>query len=503
MTTRRLVDVMVLGGRVAPLSAACLLAKRGYKVVHVEHEGGSADYYDGDYRLPLEPDFVPGPKSSPAISRVLMELALLTDAQRLLRPIAPHLQIISPGHRFELAGESSRRFRELSREFGEEDARRLERAISSLLETDKSLDPLLEALPPLPPAGFMERRALRKASSGLPLEGPRPLQENSSPLGTGFDGLARFSTHLLANNPSHLHAVRSRARLLRSGIHRYENPDGESRGSGYVPLLKRKLEELGGVSLARGSAVAEEIQVEGGRVAGLKVIEDSTEYRCRYLVSGVDTAVLHRLLPLEGRRHRYDADLDRVRPREILFSVNLVLPRRGLPPGLGELALHVSEPEGTGSEAGVILLQQFEAADREDTSIPDLVVLQASCFMPASRRELGESYLEGLRDRLLDTLKADLLPFLDRHLVLASSPMLTREGPARGSRFLPHPLFESDIDAVLGVGLLRPRTPYKNLVLASREVVPGLGIEGEFLSGHRAAQIIAHYARRHDPLKDQ
>lgn len=501
MSTRRLIDVVVLGGRIGPLSAACLLARRGYKVLHVEHEGLLNYYSDDGVELPLEPDLVPGPRSSPAISRVLEELALLTDAQRLLRPIDPSLQIISPGHRFDLSKEAGRRSRELSREFGSDGAKQVEQALSALLEADEALDPLLGSLPPIPPSGFLERRTLSKAASGLPLDSPPPLTTELHPLGDALAGLARVSSHLFDRDPTTLHAVRSRARLLREGLYRLEDRDGGRRGNGYMALLRRRLEDLGGTSLADGKAIAEEIVIERGRVAGLKVAGDPTDYRCRYLVSGVDTSVLRRLLPMEGRRHRYDAELDRVRPKEILFSVNLVLPRRAVPVGLGEVAINVTAEEEE-SEEKVMLLERFDALG-EDGPIEDLVVYQASCFMPTSRRELGEGYLEELRDRMLEALRRDLFPFLDRHLIVASSPMLTRKGPARGARLVPHPLFESDMDAALGVGLLPPKTPYKNLVLACREVLPGLGTEGEFLAGHRAAAVVAHAARRHDPLKNQ
>ncbi len=502
MSTRRLVDVIVLGGRVGPLSAACLLARRGYKVLHVEHEGLSGHYTDDGLRLPLEPDISPAPHSSPAILHVLGELALSTDAKRLLRPIEPALQIISPGHRFELPEEAGRRRRELSREFGEEDAARLERDLCLLLEADEALDSAVAALPPLPPLGYFERRALRKAVADLPLNAPTPLPSNIQPLGAALAGLARFSSNLFDPAPTTFHSVRSRARLLRGGVHRVERKNGGVKGSGYAALLRRRLEELGGVTLAEGNAVAEEVVVEGGRITGLKVLGDLTDYRCRYLVSGVDTSVLHRLLPLEGRRRRFDGELDRVRPRETLFSLNIVLPRRAVPVGLGELAVHVTGSETEPTEESLILLEKFDAVG-EDGPNEDLVVIQASSFMPSSRRELGESYLEELRDRMLGVLRADLFPFLDRHLVLTSSPLLTRKGPARGARLMPHPLFESDIEAALGVGLLPPRTPYKNLVLACREVLPGLGTEGEFLTGHRAAEVVAHVAKRHDPLKDQ
>jgi hypothetical protein len=37
--------------------------------------------------------------------------------------------------------------------------------------------------------------------------------------------------------------------------------------------------------------------------------------------------------------------------------------------------------------------------------------------------------------------------------------------------------------------------------MASREVLPGLGLEGEFLAGIRAAKLIQETLKKRDPLK--
>ena len=41
----------------------------------------------------------------------------------------------------------------------------------------------------------------------------------------------------------------------------------------------------------------------------------------------------------------------------------------------------------------------------------------------------------------------------------------------------------------------------KNLFLASREVIPGLGLEGEVLAGVRAAKLVQESLKKTDPLK--
>jgi len=45
------------------------------------------------------------------------------------------------------------------------------------------------------------------------------------------------------------------------------------------------------------------------------------------------------------------------------------------------------------------------------------------------------------------------------------------------------------------------RTPVKNLVLAGREVVPGLGIEGEFHAAWQAAGEVERLLGKKDALK--
>ncbi len=45
------------------------------------------------------------------------------------------------------------------------------------------------------------------------------------------------------------------------------------------------------------------------------------------------------------------------------------------------------------------------------------------------------------------------------------------------------------------------KTAVKNLFLASREVLPGLGLEGEVLAGMRAAKLVQESLKKTDPLK--
>jgi hypothetical protein len=120
--------------------------------------------------------------------------------------------------------------------------------------------------------------------------------------------------------------------------------------------------------------------------------------------------------------------------------------------------------------------------------VPDERVLCAAAFAPADARDRGDDHLAALGARIREAV-ADAAPFFERHLLRESLPLLAAPKERRGSRLLPHPLYDVQLEQALGVTGLPARSPYKNLVFAGREVVPGLGIEGEFHAGVQAATL--------------
>jgi hypothetical protein len=83
--------------------------------------------------------------------------------------------------------------------------------------------------------------------------------------------------------------------------------------------------------------------------------------------------------------------------------------------------------------------------------------------------------------------------------VAESAPLLAAEGRADLSPV--HPLYEADLDEALGVSGLQVKGPWKNLFFAGREVLPGLGVEGEFYAGIQAAGHVAAALGTKNPLK--
>jgi hypothetical protein len=133
---------------------------------------------------------------------------------------------------------------------------------------------------------------------------------------------------------------------------------------------------------------------------------------------------------------------------------------------------------------------------KEDES---LRVICAGAFVPASVRDLGEEHMQALAQRIDAQMNA-LMPYSKDKRVLSSAPYLDAGG-VRGSRLMPHPLYSFEAEAFLGVTGLKQRTPAKNILLAGREVLPGLGLEGEFLAGMRAARLVQEMLKKKNPLK--
>ncbi|MGB8932707.1 MAG: phytoene dehydrogenase, partial [Anaeromyxobacteraceae bacterium] len=89
-------------------------------------------------------------------------------------------------------------------------------------------------------------------------------------------------------------------------------------------------------------------------------------------------------------------------------------------------------------------------------------------------------------DRIRSGLAA-AIPFFDRHVIFESIPTLAGIGDGEPYADAADPLYAPDDGAALGVAGIPVQGPLTNLFLASRDVLPGLGLEGELYAGIQAA----------------
>lgn len=491
--TQRIYDVCVIGSQLGGAVAGALLARRGYRVLHVDHDGVSSAYEDGGYVLPYAPALLPSPRLLPSAEMALRELGLTTDTLRALEPCTPDLQLLLPRHRVDIGHDPHRRIQELKREWPRE-AEPLEAALGHLSRLFDAAAPFLRSMPPLPPAGFGERRAVSKAikfAASAPGAPHSTVDEalafqglEGHPFVSALRTAERFLGYL-EGAPAPLATTRLLGGILR-GSHKLVGGHQGLRES-----IRRKIaESRGEILVGSNAAIAERLEVEGNRVAAVRLAGSPNAWVARVFVAATDAPALHRLLPKSEQGSDMASLLERVRPVRQLLAVNLVVKAAALPPALGDCVLAMRDPGGSDSVDNAVLLQVLPA--RRDKGkgatelVPDERVVCAAGFVPADARDEGYEHLAELGRDIREAV-ADAIPFFERHLVRESLPILAAPKEKRGSRLLPHPLYEVALDRTLGITGLPCRSPYRNVVFAGREVVPGLGLEGEFHAGLQAA----------------
>ncbi len=491
-SVQRTYDACVVGSQLGGAVAGALLEKRGFRVLHVDLERDESYYEDGNRLLPRSPSLLPSPRFLPAAELVLRELGLTSGAVHSLEPCVPDLQLLLPRHRVDLRHEVHARNVELRREWPA-DAERLEARFTELQRLFDGGTAFLKAFPPLPPTGFGERRAVSRAlrlAASIPgepsidLERITPLgDEASHPLFRSMSLAARFLGNL--DGPlAPLATVRLLGGLLR-GLHRpAAGHDGLRETVRHGRAAKARSE---GMEEQR-HAPAERLEVDGGRVAGVRLAGSPSLFAARVFIGASDGAALARLLPADKGGRKVSQALAGVAPTRQLVAVNLVVNRAALPPPLGDTVLAVRDPDGGGDLDNAVLMQVSHARragkGASEPAHDDERVVCAAGFVRAEELSQAEGRLSAAR-RLREAV-AGAIPFFERHLLHESvPPPFAQDGD--GGLSAPHPLYEVRLPGTLGVTGLAWRSPLHNLLLASREVLPGLGVEGELHAGVQAA----------------
>jgi phytoene dehydrogenase-like protein len=467
-------------------------------VLYIDHDGAGTQYEDGGYLLPHAPALIPSPRLLPAAELALNELGFTSDLGRALEPSTPALQFLFPRHRLDLHADPAARVAELRREWPA-DGDALEAILASLTHAFDGSSPVLKALPPLPPDGFVERRALSKAirfaqsgpSSAVDLEAD-PLEAIAGhPLGQALDAARNFMTHL-GGGPAPFSTLRLAGAAVR-GAQRL--PGGHE---GLRDILRRRIAEARGELLgidASSPAVAERFELDGSRITAVRLEGSPNAYVARAFVLATSPASVLRLVPEE--LHRKIREMAGLRVTRQLLAVNLVVRVSALPPGLGETIVALGD--GDAPVLAQVLPARRDTKKGSSESVADERVICAATYVPESTwDDGGGAAADGatwIRGRL-----TEFLPFLERDVVRESIPSLAASPDRRRNSRSIHPIYASELDVQLGVSGV-PFRALKNLVIAGREVMPGLGVEGEFQAGVQAAAVAQSILGKKEFLK--
>ncbi len=491
--SRHVYDVIVLGGQLAGTVAGGILSKHGFRVLQVNNYGLDTSYEHQGYQFPYAPAIFPHFRRIPAVESTFAELGISVEVNRALESSGGEIQFLLPNHRLDFPSEkeTNRRASELEREFPLHKDRIIGflASQSAWVETTHAL---FGSHVSLSPSNFLEKLAIKKfistnSSSFQPMNGWSELDD--LPLGQAIRGLYPFLGYLHEPQVGSVGCQRVMALALQ-GVYRF--PEGID---GLRNIVARRLQDLGGELQGHNSerTVVEELLFEGGHFSGIKLASSPHAFRAKCLIAGTDLESLAALVSPKIKRTGFANLFQAIQPRRSLLATNLVVKAAGLPLGLKELAMIISDllPEP--------VLLEIVPARKAGEKIPDERILSVASFVHSSEHQASEERLATLVAKL-EAVILDLAPFLTPYIVTRSTPYLDAKFLKTG-KFLYHPLLEIDSPRYLGISGLPHRTPCKNLFLASREVLPGLGVEGEILAGARTATLVQESLKKYNPLR--
>ncbi|MEZ4227232.1 MAG: phytoene dehydrogenase [Polyangiaceae bacterium] len=508
--TSRHYDVVVLGRSLGALAAAALLARRDFRVLVLGQGQRPARYAYERFAL-LRRTFTLLSASSPAMKRLLHELAQSPQFNRRVRELDPMFTMLMPGRRIEVAPDMTLFEREVEREFPE--VRQIvDELYASFAQVNTAVDAAFERDAVWPPERFWERLETGRAATQIPLVGgsaPRDVL-GKFPVGHAYrdvvllpvsfaTDLAIVADQLPAIVTARLHGAWTRGVAAMS--------QGEDELSEF---LTERIEAHGGECRLNNAAVR--LVVERGRVVG--VLEDGEDdpTGADNVVSDSSGEVLADLARGEGITKRAQNDWPRLSASVGRFVVTLAMKKSGLPDALGQesFVLPLSGARQNPRHP-VVHLQRWDSLAEN----PDESVLAAEMLLSTR----GPLTLLEARNAVLTTL-SEQLPFLMRHVLVVDSPhdgLPLADFSSGTERAIdrihlkqstpgPEPMrwqWSVEPPGYLDLAGESVRGPIPGTFLVGPTVLPGLGQEGELLAAWGAARIISRRDGRRQRMRRQ
>ncbi len=467
-------DLIVIGDEPSGLVAAALCARRGMRVLLARTGGRPARYRVGNFDLPVAPLALAG-ITSPAARRVLEELHFQHPLKRRLREGGPSFQLAGPDLRLDVRSDEVELSRELDREFGKDHpaAALCERAAG----LSRLLDPMFAQDIAVPPTGFWERREIGRTSGKLAEESARWLADVDE------DPRVRALTSLPAVLGGSLAAESLTAEARARSFDQWRKGAPRVRGD-WDALREMFLEKLAAQSGEVRDVRVDELLTGWKGVTGVR-LDDGEELGAQHVIAAMP---IGELVSMFGKKQpkRALALADSIEPVGYRYTLNMVVAEAGIPEGMSHTVFAIGDFEKPAVGANALAIHVGEP----DAQARVVVTVQAICPEPEDDTPL-ESAFASLRADIRRAID-EVMPFFSEHLLLVHSP---NEPPAQGHEVeLGRPIAAPAIwrtaeRGTLGIAALPYNVGIKQLTLASTQILPGLGLEGELVAGWCAAKL--------------
>ena len=449
-------DIVVIGDGIGGLYAALLLSRAGARVAVL----GQVEGFPADEPF-VSPIVRMGQiQGAPSLFRYLLDNATANEGTaHLFVPRQPGFQLLGEDLRLDITSTEDckigldRELPEFAGQFPE-----LQEALDRFgFDFDGFL-----ADHPLPAGWWLERRGVRKDFARVDQSIPRILGQ--SPLSPLLRGVALASGNVPLSRPLGLVDLRAIARWR----------DGDSTLAGGRAGLVKHLATLctkQGVKVELNARVQELILK---RWRANEVVHSAGQsYGCGSIIFSRGVDQLLTLLPKDTKQKRYmEQFAAQARPENLLIELRCKLPSHLIPVPMRDRAILLpSTPIVEGAGPIALSFESPKAQSKESKNTERFF-----CAVVAVPGENEPSYIEHIEEQLTEAIE-EVLPFWTENAIPVDN-----NSPIRVSR-----AYSYEKPGIVGVEGLEPRTPLKNIWLASRQVLPGLGLEGELLAGRRVA----------------
>ncbi len=500
-------DLIVLGDDLAGLVAAALCARRGLRTLVIGHEDRPARYTLGPFRLPVEPGLLPG-RGAGAAARVIRELGLDHALKRKVREVRTAAQLVGPDVRLDLVSDAAGQLRELERELPDA-AAAIAAVWAEAVDVARAADAVLEGEDAFPGVGFFERRDVNKQTARLADTAAAwwaKVEALPAPAATLTRLVAAIGSRAVDPPPV---AIARALDLWRQGA-----PPMRGDGTGLRELLIEKLAAAGGEMRI---AVVTEIVQGWSKITAVKLASGEELGAVQLLVASPASE----LLPLFGKKppRRLVEIAGAGRVLGWRYVLNLVIDAAGVPEGMAPTVLCVDDLDGPMAGANAFAIHTAEPDDQGRVVVTVAAVVPAGSDGAALPADELAARTAALRTGLLDRLE-QVMPYAREHLVLLHSPHEAvapiapdaRDGRDGRSGFelgkgLPAvmaPVYAGTLEGSSGLAAAPYAGGVKNLTLASGQVLPTLGVEGDLVAGWSAAREACGIAgKKRDYLRDE
>ncbi len=455
-------DVLCLGTELPGVIAASVLAKAGYRTMLVPLDSG--------HRGPAPPLLMTGVRSSPVMKWTFSHLGLTQEIRNRLVALDPSYQVASPGQRVSIGGTSPDTDAELMRAFPDH-YDELDGMVSLARDGLEAWSKLFDETLALPPLGFWQRRALANRLKGLGLdpEVPDPFSglPDDHPARALFEVPVSFLAPLTGEGTG-LGKVRTLGHLL----HGISMVPGNRKG--LLGLLLERFATYGGV-VGQGLGLPGELLVPWAKPLLLVFDGGHEEIGCELVIHNHALEALVPALAPSGKRKALEAMIRDARPEAYHVTLSISMPEDGLPEAMGRVLFLVP---GQGEQRIMIVTQTADGAARVSITVrvPARVVEDSGAYLVSALWPEVRASLERL------------MPFLDEqpvevHDTAAVEPVWSTGGTGLGA-----------------IGALGYETPYRRILLGGSGLLPGLGMEGQFIAGLSLARAVGRVLRRQNLL---